>query len=288
MKTNLSLLISGTLGYKSLIDLYNFVNIKWIATDKGSIEIIDYAANKNIPLFIGNPRNGKLSNFVSEYKNDLVLSINYLFLLEKEFIKNVKYPINFHGSLLPKYRGRTPHVWAIINNEIETGVTAHFIDFGCDDGAIILQQKLPILDNDTGFTILEKFYKIYPLLIKRVIKLYETNNITSTKQNHSISTKYAKRSPLDGRINWDWQKDRIRNWVRAQAYPYPGAFTYYNKKKIVIDKVSFSEYGFDNELDNGTILRVKPELIIKTSNGSIKIDLIRSNDINFVKYQKLR
>ena len=53
----------------------------------------------------------------------------------------------------------------------------------------------------------------------------------------------GKRTPHDGRINWGWQKERIRNWVRAQAYPYPGAFTFYEglDEKVVIDEVAFSD-----------------------------------------------
>jgi len=283
MKTKISLLISGKLGYNLLIDLYDFTNIELIATDKNSFDIIDFAKIKNISLFIGNPRKGKLSSFIVNSKNELLLSINYLFLLEEDLIKKFAYPINFHGSLLPKYRGRTPHVWSIINNEIETGVTAHFIDEGCDTGDIILQKKIPILENDTGFSILEKYMKIYPLMVREIINLFEAKNIKRIKQNNSLSTIYGKRTPNDGKINWDWHKERIRNWVRAQANPYPGAFTFFDDNKIIIDKISFSETGFDNDVANGTIIRIKPDLIIKTSNGAIKIEQIRNNNIEFIK-----
>ena len=283
MKTNISLLISGELGYNLLIELYNYTNIRLIATDKNSINIIDFAKNKNIPLFIWNPRNCKLAAFISKTQNELLLSINYLFLLEEDLIKKFKYPINFHGSLLPKYRGRTPHVWSIINNEIETGVTAHFIDEGCDTGDIILQKRIPILENDTGFSVLKKYIKIYPLMVREIIDLFETKNIKRKKQDNSVSTIYGKRTPNDGKINWDWQKERIRNWVRAQTDPYPGAFTFLDDKKIIIDKVSFCEIGFNNELPNGAILQVKPFLVVKTSNGAVKIDLIRNNKVELVQ-----
>lgn len=66
---------------------------------------------------------------------DNILSINYLFILGTEIIQRAKkYAINFNGSLLPRYRGRTPHVWAIINGESETGITAHLMNDLCDDG----------------------------------------------------------------------------------------------------------------------------------------------------------
>lgn len=283
MKTNIYLLISGKLGYNLLIYLYGFTHIKLIATDKNSLDIIDFAKNENIPLFIGNPRNGKLAAFISNSQTELLLSINYPFLIEEDLIKKFSYPINFHGSLLPKYRGRTPHVWSIINNECETGVTAHFIDVGCDTGDVILQKKMPISENDTGFSILEKYIEVYPLIVSEIINLFEAKNIKRIKQDNSLSTIYSKRTPNDGKINWDWQKERIRNWVRAQTDPYPGAFTFFDDKKIIIDKVSFSEIGFNNEFKNGTILQVKPFLVVKTSNGAVKIDLIRNNKVEFVQ-----
>ena len=283
MKTNISLLISGKLGYNLLIEMHNYTKIELIATDKNSSDIIDFAKSKNIPLFIGNPRNGKLAAFISTTQNELLLSINYLFLVEEDLIKKFKYPINFHGSLLPKYRGRTPHVWSIINNEYETGITAHFIDEGCDTGDIILQKRIPILENDTGFSILENYIKIYPIMVREIIDMFETKNINRKKQDSSIATIYGKRTPNDGKINWDWQKERIRNWVRAQTDPYPGAFTFFDNQKIIIDKISFCEMGFNNDLSNGTILQVKPVLVVKTSNGAVNIDLIRNNEVEFVQ-----
>lgn len=288
MRTKISLLISGKLGFDLLIYLFDFTDIEFVATDKNSLEIIDFAKVKNVPLFIGNPRDGKLSSFVNEVKSDLLLSINYLFLVEQDLIKKFKYPINFHGSLLPKYRGRTPHVWSIINNEIDTGVTAHFIDFGCDTGDIILRKRIPILDNDTGFTVLEKYIEVYPFMVSEIIKLYESGGIIRIKQDNSISTIYGKRTPNDGEINWDWQKERINNWVRAQAFPYPGAFTFYEGNKVTIDKISFCDLGFDNEMPNGMILQVKPSLVVKTSNGAVKIEEIRNNEFDFIQNKILK
>lgn len=284
MKTKILLLVSGNLGFKILINLVNILDIEFIATDKNSKEIIDFATFKKIPLFIGSPRRGKLLSFIENFEGELLLSINYLFLIEEDVIRKFKYPINFHGSLLPKYRGRTPHVWSIINNEIETGVTAHFIDSGCDTGDIILQKKVPIAPNDTGHSILEKYGLLYPVMVKEIIDLYNTGKgMPRSIQKNSIATTYGKRSPDDGHINWDWQKERIRNWVRAQSFPYPGAFTFYGEKKITIDKVSFCEAGFNNEIKNGTILKTDPGLIIKTSNGAILIEEIREHEVAFVK-----
>lgn len=283
MKNNISLLLSGKLGFNLLKYIDKYIDVEFVATDKSSLEIIDFATSKKIPLFIGNPRNGRLSDFIGDVENELLLSINYLFLVEIDLIKKFKYPINIHGSLLPKYRGRTPHVWAIINNENETGVTAHVIDVGCDTGDIILQKKIKIKLNDTGFSLLEKFIEVYPKVVKEIIYLYSTNNIKKTTQDHSLASSYPKRSPKDGQINWDWDKERIRNWVRAQSFPYPGAFAFYENIKIIIDQISFSECGYENSIVNGTIIEIQPFILVKTSNGVIKMEKIRDNTIEFKK-----
>lgn len=288
MRHKISLLISGKLGYNLLINLYKISDVKFIATDKNSVEISNFAEENNIKLFIGNPRKGKLASFINEADCEILLSINYLFLIEEDVIRKFKFPINFHGSLLPKYRGRTPHVWAIINNEKKTGITAHFIDKGCDTGDIIAQETINILENDTGFTILEKYFLAYPKLVKKTLGLIENKSFKRIKQNNLIATIYGKRTPENGYINWGWQKERIRNWVRAQAFPYPGAFTFYEGRKVIIDKVSFCEIGFNNIVPNGTILQVEPCLVIKTPNGALKVDLIRDSEFKFIQDKILK
>lgn len=283
MRTDLSLLISGELGLQCLKELYCYCNIKFIATDKASNGIIEYARIHNIAIFIGNPRNGKLADFIGEERITLLFSINYLFIIEDDVISKVATPINFHGSLLPKYRGRTPHVWSIINNEKTTGITAHIIDNGCDTGDIILQKKVSIDESDTGMSILQKYFLLYPKLIREVINLYEADKFEYRKQEEYLATYFGKRTPDDGLINWNWQKERINNWVRALSAPYPGAFTYLNKTKIIIDKVSFSDLGFTDLMVNGTVLQVEPHIVVKTPNGAVRLEEIRNKEIKFEK-----
>jgi methionyl-tRNA formyltransferase len=240
-------------------------------TDKNSHDIIQLAKEQNINLYIGNPRNQLATCFISDKKVDVLISINYLFIINQNLIDVAKgLAFNIHGSLLPKYRGRTPHVWAIINNEKETGITAHKIDTDCDTGDIIKQIRVEIEAEDTGGSILAKYQDLCIPLIESVLEDIASNKIRASKQNNSKATYFGKRTPDDGQINWDWQLNRIINWVRAQAKPYPGAFTFYNKEKIIIDKVIKSDFGFDCNQQNGTILSTKP-LTVKCSNSAVEI-----------------
>ena len=100
-----------------------------------------------------------------------------------------------------------------------------------------------------------------------------------------MATFFGKRTSEDGEINWDWSKERIRNWVRAQSQPYPGAFTFFNDEKLIIDEVKYHNVGF-NQIDcNGSILKTKP-IVVKTANGGLELSKIRCT-IKVIKGEKL-
>lgn len=140
----------------------------------------------------------------------------------------------------------------------------------CDDGDIVKQLLVPIDDEDTGASLLQKYNEKYPLLVDEVINDLKTGSLLTYKQNAKEATYYSKRVPEDGRINWNWQKERIRNWVRAQAYPYPGAFAYFNGTKIIINKVEYNALGYMDTMPNGTVIAVTKEgPVVKVQNGAI-------------------
>ena len=274
----LGLLVSGGLGAEILIKIGEIHDIVFVFTDRHSLEILDYANLHSIPIFVGNPRNEKTSTFIKDKSIDVLVSVNYLYIIDNQLIGHPsKFAINIHGSLLPKYRGRTPHVWAIINNESETGITAHVIDEGCDTGPILEQIQVRIESEDTGNLILEKYKKLYFPLLKDVLTKIESGSYQLTQQDDSLATYFGKRTPEDGQINWNWQRERIRNWVRAQAFPYPGAFSYLQGKKLIIDELVFAERGFHFDQPNGQIISVNP-ILVKTPNGVVQLKQVRPFD----------
>jgi methionyl-tRNA formyltransferase len=270
-----TLLISGKLGLECLNSIPAEYKLVSVFTDKGSEAIIKRVQEMGVPLFTGNPRDGRATSFInSQEKPDILFSVNYLFLIEKDLIQwPLTAALNIHGSLLPRYRGRTPHVWAIINNESETGATVHLVDEQCDTGAIILQKKFSILPEMTGAEVLNKFIGLYPEMIREALQMAASGKMNPTPQKHELATYFGKRTPDDGAINWNWQKERIKNWVRAQAHPYPGAFTWYKGNKLIIHRISYSDLGFDDNDINGMLLdsnRQHP--VIKTPNGAVKLE----------------
>ncbi len=276
---------SGNLGLKMLEYLQHISEIEFIATDSKSEGIIEFAIQNGIDKFIGKPNKNELIIKLKNKKSNILLSINYLFLLEKKIFQLFEYPINFHGSLLPKYRGRTPHVWAIINNETETGITAHFIEEGCDVGDIVYQARIKIENHYTGADLLNIFQIEYPKIIFKILENIVEGKIVRIPQDNNVATYFPKRLPEDGLLNWNWQKERLHNWIRALSNPYPGAYTYYDNERLIIDEIKFSDLGFDSSVKNGTIISLNENNypIVKVQNGAIEIVKTRNKHTDFLR-----
>lgn len=280
----LGILASGNLGYSLFKQLHSIQNLIFVMTDNSSFAIIEHSRSFEIDIFIGNPNSNEAKSFYQSKEIDVLISINYIFLIDCVLINHPKIlAFNLHGSLLPKYKGRTPHVWSIINGETETGITAHLIDEGCDTGPIIYQETVSIEASDTGASILQKFSKKYLPLILKVLKSIEKNDIEYFKQDSKLGSFFPKRKPSDGLIDWNWQKQQIKNWIRAQAYPYPGAFTFMGNDKLTIDKILFNDIFFSPDIPNGLVISVKP-FLVKTPNGVVEI--ISYREVNKVKIKQ--
>ena len=120
-----------------------------------------------------------ISDELKKRNIDLVCLAGYLLKLEPNFINTFKgRVINIHPALLPKFGGdgmygHLVHETVLKAKEKESGPTVHFVDEIYDNGEIILQKKVPVLQGDTPDTlakrILEQEHKIYPEAIKKVI-----------------------------------------------------------------------------------------------------------------------
>src|SRR3978361_901445 len=78
--------------------------------------------------------------------------------------------INLHASLLPQYRGAAPINWAIINGEKETGVTTFKLQQEIDTGDILLQEKIPIRDDETAGEIHDRMKEVGAALLVKTLK----------------------------------------------------------------------------------------------------------------------
>lgn len=274
MKNKVVICASGQLGYSVLNKIHHHFDVVGILTDHTSHKIIDWTVSNQKKLFTGNPRKNKDLDSPGYFPQfDFLLSINYLYLIETNLIERPsKMAINIHGGLLPKYRGRAPHIWALINGETECGVTVHKMALGCDTGDIILQESIEINSDTTGGELLKIFEEKYPRMILESVELI-LRNASLKKQDESQASYYGKRTPEDGEVDWTWENFRIKNWIRALTRPYPGAFTFMDNKKLFIWKVEEVQdiASMKKVVETGAAIIEDGIMFVKTTDGFLKI-----------------
>ena len=199
---------------------------------------------------------------------DFIFSFYYRNLIGPELLALPKYgALNLHGSLLPKYRGRVPINWAIINGEKETGVTLHYMTEHADDGDIVDQQAFPITDDDTARTVFDKAVIAAREVLDRALPALAAGTAKRTPQDHAQATKFPGRKPADGQIDWSRSATEVRNLVRAVTRPYPGAFSYSGDRKCFFWAV---ETVPGTAAAPGTVISTEP-LTIACGEGAVVV-----------------
>jgi methionyl-tRNA formyltransferase len=180
---------------------------------------------------------GKMANYfdqLAKLEPDFLLVIGWYYMIPKSFRElAIKGCAGIHASLLPKYRGGAPLVWAMINGEKETGISFFYFSDGVDDGDLIAQVKFPIEESDTIKQLLDKTQQSSLRIIEEYIP--KISNGTALRYSQKGEPTYVpQRKPEDGLIDWSWDKEKIKRFINAQTKPYPGAFTIIEGKKVII------------------------------------------------------
>jgi methionyl-tRNA formyltransferase len=136
--------------------------------------------------------------------------------------------------LLPKYRGRSPVNWMIINGECEAGVTLHHMVARADAGDIVAQRALEIAGDDTALTLYRKLVPLAASIIREYHPLIVAGRAPRRVQDLKAGSYFGRRRPEDGRIDWNWPARRILNLVRGLTHPYPGAFGFIGGRKLMV------------------------------------------------------
>ncbi|MFN2362823.1 MAG: methionyl-tRNA formyltransferase, partial [Halarsenatibacteraceae bacterium] len=144
-----------------------------------------------------------------------------------------KEPINLHASLLPKYRGASPIHQAIINGDDKTGVTTMLISRELDQGDMLLQKELKIEDSDTVGKLHDKLAEIGADLLVETLTKMEEGMIEPEPQDDSLANYAPQLNKQDGLIDFNQPGRAVFNFIRGNN-PWPGAYTFYQDKKLKI------------------------------------------------------
>ncbi|WP_312403648.1 bifunctional UDP-4-amino-4-deoxy-L-arabinose formyltransferase/UDP-glucuronic acid oxidase ArnA [Pseudomonas rhodesiae] len=213
---------------------------------------------------------------IAKLKPDYLFSFYYRNLLSEALLGTAsKGAFNLHGSLLPKYRGRAPANWVLVNGETETGVTLHRMVKRADAGAILAQQKVTIERSDTGLTLHAKLRDAASSLLRDALPQLVAGKLTETAQDDSQATYFGRRTAADGKLEWKKPAEELFNLVRAVTQPYPGAFCAVGEHKLIVWQAEVVK-GNDG-LAPGRVISVNP-LRIACGEDSLVITFGQRND----------
>ncbi|MBA5238676.1 bifunctional UDP-4-amino-4-deoxy-L-arabinose formyltransferase/UDP-glucuronic acid oxidase ArnA [Pectobacterium aroidearum] len=221
------------------------------------------AAEMDVPVFAPEDVNHPLwVNRIRELAPDVIFSFYYRTLLSDDILQLPSFgAFNLHGSLLPRYRGRAPVNWVLVNGETQTGVTLHKMVSRADAGDIVAQSVVAIDDEDTALTLHGKCRTAAAALLAQQLPLIRSREIMLTPQDESQASYFGRRTAADGLIDWQKSAREINNLIRAVTEPYPGAFTFLGERKVVIWRARVLKN--DSVKANG--VKQEPGSIISTS-----------------------
>ncbi len=204
---------------------------------------------------------------VRQIAPDFLLSFYYRNMIKPELLEiPTRGALNLHGSWLPKYRGRVPVNWAVINGETETGATLHYMVAKPDAGDIVDQEKVMIEFTDTAHDVFTKVNAAAVLVIARTWPRLTAGTADRIPMDLAAGSYFGGRKPEDGRIDWTKSAVQIYNLIRGVTQPYPGAFTELSGKKIVI----WSAWPVEGSAEPGQVVSLNP-LRIGTGNGLLEL-----------------
>lgn len=188
--------------------------------------VAEHAREAGLPVDTATPINSpEAIARISALAPDVILSVYYRDMVKKAVRAIPRHgAFNLHGSLLPKYRGRSPINWQLVHGEPVSGLTLHHMVGRADAGDIVDQESVAVGPDETA---LELYQKLLPagekILARRIHALLE-GTAPRTAQDESAATLFGGRTPEDGRIDWSQPARQIHDLVRAVTRPWPGAF----------------------------------------------------------------
>jgi methionyl-tRNA formyltransferase len=175
---------------------------------------------------------------------------------------------NLHASLLPRYRGAAPINWALINGDLETGVTTFFLDDAVDTGKTLLQERLPIGPDDDAGIVHDRLAELGAHVVAETVRRIEAGTLTARPQDNTQATPAPKIFREHCRISWILPVGQIRNFVRGLS-PHPAAWTMHHGRLLKIYATRLSAYPLTGL--PGTVHLDAGRLSVAACNGALDI-----------------
>lgn len=185
-----------------------------------------YTSENNIPVF--QPEKLRNPEFLEELRKldaDVFVVVAFRMMPKVLFEMPKMGTFNLHASLLPDYRGAAPINYAVINGEEKTGATTFFINEKIDEGNILLQEEIPVLENENAGSLHDRLMEMGSKLVVKTLDGLAENSIIEKPQPEVEHPKNAfKIFKEDTRIDWTKNSKEVHQFILGMS-PYPAAFT---------------------------------------------------------------
>ena len=201
---------------------------------------------------------------LAAYKADLYIIAAFGQILPQAVLDQPRYgTLNIHASLLPKYRGPDPIAETILQGDAETGVSIMLLDAGVDTGPVLLQQTIPVADDETTGSLTLKLANLGAQALLEALPQWVAGDIILQPQDETHATHTRMLRKEDGHIQWEKPAAVLARQVRAYT-PWPGSYTYWNGKLLKI--IGASSLQVEVEADNN-----KPGLVTRHSEAGHEV-----------------
>lgn len=233
--------------------------------------VYDLARENNIPVFRPKKIDEEAVAHIKQLKPELIFSFYFRRLIPNEIILMPRLgSYNMHGALLPKYRGQTCINWAVVNGEKRTGATLHLMTERADEGDIVDQRSFDIAFSDTSLDVFKKMSTVAAQIVHDNLANIEAGTVNFTPQDNSQATKYGRRRPKDGVLDFSKDAVSLYNLIRGVTHPFPGAFTFVGGRKL------FVWWGkpVEGKGEEGTVVSANP-LCVGTGRGLLQLERLQ-------------
>jgi len=196
---------------------------------------------------------------LKQFQPELLVVAAYGQILAREVLEAAPLGgINVHASLLPRYRGAAPIVWAIYHGETQTGVTIIRMSTALDAGDMLAHATIDIGPDETAGEVEARLAPVGALLAVQVIEQMRRGPLSGRKQNPALVTKAPKMTKDHGIIRWERTAEEIRNQIRAMQ-PWPTAYTHWLRPgheplRLILLKATARPLATDEQGQPGEVL----------------------------------
>jgi methionyl-tRNA formyltransferase len=237
-----------------------------------------FALERNLPVFTPKSlrNNAEEQSRLAEANADVFVVVAYGRILPAELLQiPAMGVVNVHPSLLPRYRGPSPVVKAILDGESQTGVTVMLLDEGMDTGPILAQSPpVQLVGDEKGAELQELLFKEGVAMLPGVLKGLEDGSITPTRQDDALATTTGLIERSDGEIDWLMPSEQIDRMVRAYD-PWPGTFTSWNGKGLKILESKTTDETSTESVEPGRVVKADGRLLVGTGSDSLEISRVQ-------------